>query len=97
MQTQTWLPLTEYALRSGISISTLRRKIKSNGIDYRMEEGRYLIRSDEMSEEQPLGQFISNDLSVNKLVNAPIMKAEAAGTSKNSFYSDFDRGGSPGN
>lgn len=51
MQSNHWLPLTEYALRSGLSISTLRRKIKSNSIEYRMEEGRYLIRSDEMPEE----------------------------------------------
>lgn len=50
MQPNHWLPLTEYALRSGMSISTLRRKIKSNTIDFKMEEGRYLIRADELSE-----------------------------------------------
>lgn len=48
MQANHWLPLTEYALRSGMSISTLRRKIKSNAIAHRMEEGRYLIRWDEV-------------------------------------------------
>jgi hypothetical protein len=53
MQSNHWLPLTEYALRSGLSISTLRRKIKSNAIEYRMEDGRYLIRSDEMVDEAP--------------------------------------------
>jgi hypothetical protein len=53
METQTnqWLPLTEYALRSGMSISTLRRKIKSNSINFKMEEGRYLIASDKFSEQ----------------------------------------------
>lgn len=52
METQTnhWLPLTEYALRSGMSISTLRRKIKANSIQFKMEDGRYLIRSDKFSE-----------------------------------------------
>lgn len=54
MQPNVWLPLTEYALRSGMSISTLRRKIKSNAVEYKMEEGRYLIRFDEFEEEPPL-------------------------------------------
>jgi hypothetical protein len=39
----TWLPLTEYAVRSGISLSTIRRKIKTNSILYRLDKGRYLI------------------------------------------------------
>jgi hypothetical protein len=56
-----WLPLTEYALRSGMSISTLRRKIKSNTIDFKMEEGRYLIRSDDLSEAAPVMGFASSD------------------------------------
>lgn len=38
-----WLPLTEFAVRSGISTSTIRRKIKSNSLQYRLENGRYLI------------------------------------------------------
>lgn len=38
-----WLPLTQYAVKSGISTSTIRRKIKANSILYRVEKGRYLI------------------------------------------------------
>jgi hypothetical protein len=38
-----WLPLTEYAVKSGVSLSTIRRKIKSNSIPFRLEKGRYLI------------------------------------------------------
>ncbi len=56
-----WLPLTEYALRSGMSISTLRRKIKSNTITYKMEEGRYLIKNDELSDIVPTTGFSSSD------------------------------------
>jgi hypothetical protein len=63
MQPNHWLPLTEYALRSGMSISTLRRKIKSNNIEYKMEDGRYLIRLDEV--EEPAGNgFASSDATV---------------------------------
>ncbi len=43
----TWLPLIEYSVKSGISLSTIRRKIKSNSIPYRLENGRYLILFDE--------------------------------------------------
>jgi hypothetical protein len=39
----SWLPLTEYAVRSGVSLSTIRRKIKTKSITYRLDHGRYLI------------------------------------------------------
>ncbi len=39
----SWLPLIEYSVRSGLSLSTIRRKIKSHTLTYRMENGRYLI------------------------------------------------------
>ena len=38
-----WLPLTQYSVKSGVSLSTIRRKIKSNSIPYRLENGRYLV------------------------------------------------------
>lgn len=39
-----WLPLIEYSVKSGVSLSTIRRKIKSNSIQFRLEKGKYLIR-----------------------------------------------------
>ncbi len=42
----SWLPLMDYAVKSGVSLSTLRRQIKSNKIPFRLEEGRYMIFSD---------------------------------------------------
>lgn len=39
----SWLPLTEYAVKSGVSLSTIRRKIKTKSITYRLDHGRYLI------------------------------------------------------
>ncbi|MBI1861385.1 MAG: hypothetical protein HYR96_10755 [Deltaproteobacteria bacterium] len=38
-----WLPLVEYSLKSGVSLSTIRRKIKTNAIPFRLERGKYLI------------------------------------------------------
>ena len=39
----TWLPLVDYAFKKGISLSTLRRYIKQNKIQYKLENGKYLI------------------------------------------------------
>lgn len=41
--TGTWLPLVDYAFENGVSLSTLRRHIKSGKILHRKENGRYLI------------------------------------------------------
>lgn len=38
-----WIPLVDYSFKTGISLSTLRRHIKTNKILYRLEDGRYLI------------------------------------------------------
>lgn len=70
MQIESWLPLTEYAARAGISISTLRRKIKSSAIDYKMDGGKYLIKCDfeeglenTTPEVLPSGVYFSSDLT----------------------------------
>jgi hypothetical protein len=74
-----WLPLTEYALRSGMSISTLRRKIKSNTIEYKMEEGRYLIRSDDLVESaRTIGGFSSSDQAPRMPTSRPVVEAAAS-------------------
>ncbi len=39
----SWLPLTEYSSKYHVSISTLRRRIKTDTIKYQFEDGRYLI------------------------------------------------------
>lgn len=80
MQPNHWLPLTEYALRSGMSISTLRRKIKSNNIEYKMEDGRYLIRLDELEEPTTTVGFASSDAPVTPpaIIEKPAVKTVAA-------------------
>jgi hypothetical protein len=40
-----WIPLMDYAIKNGVSLSTLRRHIKANKIQYKVENGRYLLRS----------------------------------------------------
>lgn len=44
MQTESWLRLTDYASKYHVSISTLRRRIKTGHLLFRVNEGKYLIR-----------------------------------------------------
>ena len=39
-----WIDLVEYASKYGISQSTLRRRIRSNTVTYKMERGKYLVQ-----------------------------------------------------
>ena len=41
-----WLPITEYSLRNGISVSTIRRKIKNKSLEHKIENGKYFIMDD---------------------------------------------------
>ena len=43
---QIWIPLVEFSVQKGISLSTLRRYIKSNKIAWKLIEGRYLVMDD---------------------------------------------------
>ncbi len=44
-----YIPLTEYAIKYKVSISTLRRRIKSEEIDFQFHEGKYLISDKPLS------------------------------------------------
>lgn len=41
--TNSWLPLAEYSMKHQVSISTLRRRIKSDEVKFRFDDGKYLI------------------------------------------------------
>jgi hypothetical protein len=43
---ETWIPLVEFSVKKGISLSTLRRYIKANKIKWKLHDGRYLILDD---------------------------------------------------
>ena len=45
-----WITLQEYSYRKGVSISTLRRKIKNEEIEYKLQKGRYFLKAE--SKEQ---------------------------------------------
>jgi hypothetical protein len=43
---QNWIPLLAYAVKKGMSMSTLRRRIKSDKIKYELRAGKYFILDD---------------------------------------------------
>lgn len=43
---ERWLPVIDYAVNKRVSISTLRRRIKSKTVEHRLENGRYMIRTE---------------------------------------------------
>lgn len=48
----TFLPLTEYSSKYRVSVSTLRRRIKAEDIQFMFEDGRYMILDEPMSTHQ---------------------------------------------
>ncbi len=46
-----WLSLTEYSNKHKVSISTLRRKIKSTDIEFRLDEGKYMVHDADKDHE----------------------------------------------
>ena len=46
LESEKWIPLVEFSVHKGISLSTLRRYIKANKIPWKLLEGRYLVMDD---------------------------------------------------
>src|SRR4051812_7636118 len=46
LSNEQWIPILDYAVLRGVSTSTLRRYIKAKKIQYKIENGRYLLRAD---------------------------------------------------
>jgi hypothetical protein len=44
MQASGWLPLNEYSNKYNVSTSTLRRRIRSNEIEFQFRDGKYWLK-----------------------------------------------------
>ena len=44
MNTHNWLPLMEYSAKYRVSLSTLRRRIKSGELEHKLADGKYFIK-----------------------------------------------------
>jgi hypothetical protein len=59
-----WIPLVEFSVQKGISLSTLRRYIKSNKIAWKLIEGRYLVMDD--------GSFVAPRNHPNEVIHKDV-------------------------
>lgn len=84
---ESWLSLNEYANRHQVSVSTLRRRIKSKKIEYKLEDGKYFIMEDgdqasaQTSNSTPKqnvaegGKVVSENYSTTRLLLDELKKA----------------------
>ncbi len=62
-----WLPITEYSMKTGVSVSTIRRKIKTRALKSRVENGKYLILNENTDYEiRPDKDITINGLCDNR-------------------------------
>ncbi|MGZ3745545.1 MAG: hypothetical protein ACXVBQ_16895, partial [Pseudobdellovibrionaceae bacterium] len=47
--TESWLVLSDYSTKYDVSVSTLRKRIKAEDINFRLEDGKYYIIDEPMS------------------------------------------------
>ena len=65
MSTQNWLPLTEYSAKYRVSMSTLRRRIKTGDIEAKFTEGKYLLKDGPLAQVNPETETIAPPTSVS--------------------------------
>ena len=51
----SWLPITEYAVKNRVSVSTIRRKIKNKELQHKLENGKYFVMDESHSSDTHTG------------------------------------------
>lgn len=62
----SWIPLLEYAVRKNLSLSTLRRYIKSDKVRYRLEKGKYFL----LDESPQIGRELNDPAQLDFQIKA---------------------------
>jgi hypothetical protein len=70
LSAQNWLPLTEYSNKYRVSLSTLRRKIKSGELENRFIDGKYFIKDGPVKAASPGLENIAPPSSVKSQVQS---------------------------
>ena len=78
---ENWIPISEYAKKNGISVSTVRRRIKENKIPFKKEGARYLVKDEEKGDklaiiEEALLNMIESQKELIKDKDAKIEELE---------------------
>jgi hypothetical protein len=95
MQMNSYLPLTEYSSKYKVSISTLRRRIKTDDIRFRFEDGKYFIADQPLSTHQrahrPSHQSENTLVGAQSLVAPPVHQEEATMSAANNLLAELKR------
>lgn len=87
-----WLPITEYSVKSGVSLSTIRRKIKTNSLQFRVEKGKYFILFNGMNNlVMPKPQILGYPGSPRQLEDTIARKPSPANSDKEGKAEDAVR------
>ncbi len=89
MNTQDWLTLMEYSNRYHVSLSTLRRRIKSGEIEYRFADGKYLIKDGPLQANSSGSEAIAPPTSVSQQPeksDAKVIDAKAPEVDPDQFW-----------
>ncbi len=65
MSTQDWLTLIEYSAKYRVSLSTLRRRIKSGEVEHKFNDGKYLIKDGPLQTAQANSETIAPPTKVS--------------------------------
>lgn len=71
-----WVQLNDYANKHNVSVSTLRRRIKTNKIQFKLEDGKYYILEDESSR-------VSNEQArASETMRTAVLSSESVSTTR---------------
>jgi len=71
LTTHNWLPLMEYSAKYRVSLSTLRRRIKAGEIEFKLTDGKYLLRDGPLQVVNSGSETIAPPTSVKSLAPEP--------------------------
>jgi hypothetical protein len=77
LNTHNWLPLMEYSAKYRVSLSTLRRRIKSGEIEHKFADGKYLLKDGPLTLTNPGSETIAPPTSIGAQIQQPSVRAEA--------------------
>lgn len=83
-----WLSLADYSMKHKVSVSTLRRKIKSTEIQFRLDDGKYFLLDEEPSEahrpslkSESFSETSASPIHVNYKTEQPVAPSQSANES----------------
>jgi hypothetical protein len=92
--TNSWLPLAEYSMKHNVSISTLRRRIKTEDIRFRFDDGKYFILDEELKKSANTEEHrpsLSSNVQHGVQTEIPTEVGESVITAANRLLADLKK------